>query len=419
MRSILTFGLMAIGTASVLGSDWPAYRGPTSDGTSPESVPGSISSAPKRLWRIDTPKGFSSFVATGDRAFTIVSRDHEGVPSETCVAIEAALGKELWATSTGVAKYDGGGDSGAEDNKGGDGPRSTPAVKDGRVFVYSSSLVLNCLDSATGKPIWKKDIIREFGGSNIKWQSAMSPVLDGNFVFVAGGGSGQSMLAFDQSTGAVVWKSGDEQMTHATPTIATIHGVRQIIFFMQSGLVSVNVQNGEALWRYPFPYKVSTALSPVVGGDIVFCSAGYDVGSGACEVTKTGDKFAAKEIWRIHGNKDLVTQWSTPVFKDGYLYGMFSAKKFASGPIKCVELKTGQVKWEKEGFGVGNMILAGNRLIALADDGQVVVIQPDPTAYKEVSRFKGVAGKCWSTPALSNGRLFVRSTKEGAGFDLN
>jgi len=243
-------------------------------------------------------------------------------------------------------------------------------------------------------------------------------VLDEKLIFVAGGGSSQSMLAFDQSNGAVVWKSGDEQMTHATPTIATIQGVRQIVFFMQSGLVSLNAQNGEPLWRYPFPYKTSTALSPVVGGDIVFCSAGYDVGSGACEITKNGDKFAAKEIWRIHGNKDLVSQWSTPVFKDGYLYGMFSAKKFATGPVKCVELKTGQIKWEKEGFGVGNMILAGNRLIALADDGQVVVIQPDPAAYKEVGRFKAVAGKCWSIPAISNGRLFVRSTREGACFDM-
>jgi len=173
---------------------------------------------------------------------------------------------------------------------------------------------------------------------------------------------------------------------------------------------------GDVVVVHHEPRPDGTRQMPEVG---IVIPAGYDVGSGACEVTKTGDKFAAKEIWRIHGNKDLVTQWSTPVFKDGYLYGMFSAKKFASGPIKCVELKTGQVKWEKEGFGVGNMILAGNRLIALADDGQVVVIQPDPTAYKEVSRFKGVAGKCWSTPALSKGRLFVRSTKEGAGFDLN
>jgi outer membrane protein assembly factor BamB len=367
---------------------------------------------------MDAPAGFSSFCVSGDKAFTIVARDRQGVLAETCIGVNAATGQELWATPTGRAKYDSGADSGAEGNKGGDGPRSTPAFNDGRIFTYSSGMVLNCLDAGTGKPIWKKDIIAEFSGSNIKWQSAMSPVVDGDLVFVAGGGRGQSMLALDQKSGALAWKSGDEQMTHATPTIATIHGVRQIIFFMQSGLVSVSTQKGNELWRHAFPYKVSTALSPVVGGDIVFCSAGYDVGSGACQVTRAGDTFSAKEIWRIHGNKELVTQWSTPVVKDGYLYGMFSAKKFASGPMKCVELKTGKIKWEKEGFGVGNIILAGNRLVALADDGQVAIVETDPSSYKEVARFKAVTGKCWSTPALSDGRLFVRSTKEGACFDV-
>jgi outer membrane protein assembly factor BamB len=403
-----------------LASDWPEYRGPAGDGISPEAVPVKVpASGPKRVWRIDTPNGFSSFSIGAGKAFTVVTREVEGTPSEVCLALDAASGKELWAARTGVAKYEGGGDSGAEGNKGGDGPRSTPAVNDGRVFVYSSAMVLSCLDAASGKLLWKKDIIGEFGGSNIKWQSAMSPVLDGNLVVVAGGGAGQTFLAFDQKTGGLAWKSGDDKITHATPAVATIDGVRQIIFFMQSGLVSVDAQSGKELWRFAFPYKVSTALTPVVGGNDVFCSAGYDVGSAACEVRKAGNAFSAKELWRVHGNKEVVAQWSTPVFKDGYLYGMFSAKKFASGPMKCVELKTGQVKWEKDGFGVGNVILVGNSLLALADDGQIAVIEADPAAYKETSRFKALAGKCWSTPALSNGHLYVRSTKEGACFDIN
>jgi hypothetical protein len=97
---------------------------------------------------------------------------------------------------------------------------------------------------------------------------------------------------------------------------------------------------------------------------------------------------------------------------------MFSAKKFGAGPLKCVEMKTGMVKWEQEGFGVGNVILAGDQLIALTDNGQVVVVEPNSAAYKEVARFKAVQGKCWSTPALSNGHLYVRSVKEGVCFDL-
>jgi outer membrane protein assembly factor BamB len=114
----------------------------------------------------------------------------------------------------------------------------------------------------------------------------------------------------------------------------------------------------------------------------------------------------------------VASLWSTPVQKDGFLFGMISFKRFGSGPLKCVDLKTGAVRWEQPGFGAGQVILAGKYLVALADDGQLVVVEAVPEAYKELARFKAVAGKCWSTPALSNGRVYVRSTKEGACFDL-
>jgi outer membrane protein assembly factor BamB len=110
--------------------------------------------------------------------------------------------------------------------------------------------------------------------------------------------------------------------------------------------------------------------------------------------------------------------WSTPVCKDGYLYGMISFKKFGSGPLKCVDLKTGAVKWEQPGFGAGNVVLAGPNLIALSDDGQVVLVEANPSGYKEFARTRAVSGKCWSTPALSDGKLYVRSTKEGVCLDL-
>jgi outer membrane protein assembly factor BamB len=97
---------------------------------------------------------------------------------------------------------------------------------------------------------------------------------------------------------------------------------------------------------------------------------------------------------------------------------MISYKKFANGPLKCVDLKTGAVKWEQPGFGAGNVLLAGNTLVALSDDGHVVLVEASPAGYKELARTKAVGGKCWSTPALSNGKLYVRSTKEGACLDL-
>jgi outer membrane protein assembly factor BamB len=217
----------------------------------------------------------------------------------------------------------------------------------------------------------------------------------------------------------VAWKTGDDTLTHATPALAILHGTRQVIFMMQSGLVALEAATGKALWRFAFPHRTSTACSPVVAGDVVFCTAGYEIGGAACRVNKTSAGFEASEIWRVKGDQPLGSLWSTPVQKDAYLYGMISFKRFGRGPLKCVDLKAGAVKWEQPGFGAGQVMLAGNSLVALSDAGEVAIAEASPDRYKELARFKAVAGKCWSSPGLNQGRLYVRSTKEGACFDLS
>ena len=415
MAVAFVLGWNSVGQAN----EWPQYRGPAGDGISAEKIPSSWpADGPKRLWTSKTPAGFSSFSVGEGKVFTLVTRYVGGDPAEVCLALDAGTGKELWAAPAGPAKYRGGGDSGAGGNTGGDGPRSTPTLSAHRVYVYSAHLVLSCLDADTGKPIWKKDIEDDFKGHNIDWESAMSPVIDGDLVYIAGGGPGQAMLAFNKTTGELAWKTGDDVMTQATPVVATIHEVHQVIFLMQSGLVALEASSGKPLWRFQFPFRTATGCSPVVSDDVIFCTAGYGIGGAACKVTRNGASFEATELWRIKGDNQVASLWSTPVCKDGYLYGMISFKKFGRGPLKCVDLKTGNIKWEQPGFGAGNVLLAGNDLVALSDDGQVVLVQANPDAYKEIGRTKAVAGKCWSTPALSNGRLYVRSTREGACLDL-
>ena len=412
----LTFGfLLVLPLAASLATDWPQYRGPDQTGTSTEKV--SLrwpAEGPKIVWKTETNLGFSSFAVSGGQAFTQVVRELDGAPREVCLALDAATGKELWFTDVGIGKYDQGGDTGAPDNRGGDGPRSTPTVNDGLVYVTTQDLVLHCLDQRTGKELWKKDLIRDHAGRNIGWKSAASAVIDGDLLFLGGGGPGQSLLALHKKSAEVVWKAHDEIITHSTPTVATILGQRQVIFFLKNGLLSVSAQDGQALWRFPFDFRVSTAMSPVVSGDIVYCSAGYDVGGGACRIKRDGDQFTAEKLYKIPGNREVPNHWSTPVCKDGHLYGMFSFKKFANGPLKCVELATGQVKWEQPGFGAGNVILVNDQILALTDYGELVVVERTPDAYKELARAKVLTGKCWSTPAFSDGRIYVRSTKEGA-----
>ncbi len=406
-------------TATLHAADWPQYRGANTDGTTPEKITRVwMSTGPKVLWKMASTNGFSSFAVAGARCFMLEGREVDGAPQEVLVARDANTGKEGWTAPLGAVKYDGGGDSGTNENKGGDGPRSTPTTDGAHVFTMSAKLVLQSFDAATGKELWKKDLMAEFGGRNIQWQNAASPLLEGGLLYVAGGGGGQSLIAFNPADGAVVWKAFDEKMTHATPVAATILGLRQIIFFLQSGLLAVEPKTGKELWRYSFPYRVSTAASPVVAGDIVYCSAGYGVGSGAVRVTNAASQWEAKEIYRVTGDKQIANHWSTPVLFGGHLYGMFQFKEYGNGPVKCVDIKDGSVKWEQPGFGPGQVILAGDKVLALSDAGEIVLIDPQPGAYKELARAKVIEGKCWTTPVLANGRIYVRSTKEAACLDV-
>ena len=406
-------------TATLHAADWPQYRGALTNGATPEKILKPwTGAAPKLLWKVPSEGGFSSFAVAGTRAFTLSLKEIDGAKQESVVAHDAATGKELWAAALSFAKYDGGGNDGTPDNKGGDGPRSTPAIVGSNVIVLSSQLTLACFDGANGNVVWKKDLLKEHGGRNIQWQSAASPMLAGGLLYVAGGGPGESLLAIDPKDGSVVWKAFDEKMTHATPVATNILGQPQIVFFLQSGLLAVEPKTGKELWRYTFPYKISTAASPVVSGDIVYCSAGYDVGAGAVKITKEGLGFKATEIYRFRGNKPLANHWSTPVLKDGYLYGMFQFKEYGGGPVKCVDIKDGSVKWEQPGFGPGHVILAGDQMLALSDAGELVLISAQPTGYKEIARAKVVDGKCWTTPVLANGRIYVRSTREAACYEV-
>ena len=414
----VSLGLSVVFALAARAADWPQYRGLSHEGKTTESPTPWPASGPKVLWKVPTPAGFSSFTVSGGKAFTVVKREAERAGREVCLALDAITGRELWATPVGAAKYQGGGDDGKSPNKGGDGPRSTPSVAGNLVYVFNAQLRLAALDAATGKEVWAKDLVKEFNGANIGWQNAASPLIDGDLVFVGGGGPGESLLAFRLKEGALAWKSGNEKITHATPVAATIAGVRQVVFFAQSGLVAVAMDSGRELWRYAFPYRVSTAASPVVGDDIVYCSAGYSVGSAAVKIAKTGDTFTATELWRLKGDQPVANHWSTPIFREGYLYGMFGFKEYSEGPLKCVELATGKVQWEQKGFGPGNVILAGNRLVALSDTGELVLVEAKPTAYTEVARAKVLEGKCWSTPILSGGRVYARSTKEGVCLDV-
>ena len=421
IKTIFTtlFFSLFLNISLVFAIDWNQYHGRRSDNKTDERLTSTTwlekSGSPK--WKIATPLGFSSFSTEGSRAFTLIAEeDEDGLMREVCIALDTKSGKRLWSSWLCRMDYkSGGGNSGAPGNNGGDGPRSTPSVLNGKVWVYDSDMNLYCMNAASGKIIWDVKVLKEHNGQNIKWKNSSAPLIEGDLVIVYGGGPGQSLLAFQRDTGKLAWKTGDETATHATPIATTIHGVRQVIFFCTSGLVSVDPKSGRELWRQAFPFKVSTAASPVVAGDMIYCSAGYGVGAGLYKISRKGTRFSSSEIWRK--KNDMFNHWSTPLYHDGHLYGMFSFKKYGNGPLQCVELKSGKIKWSQDGYGPGNVILSGDHLIALADDGVLSLVKATPSKYTELARKKVLDGKCWSTPILSNGLVFARSTSEAVCLD--
>lgn len=390
--------------------DWPQYRGPKMDGTTAEKISTVWpTEGPKAIWSIPLGESFGSFAVSGGKAFIFVERDKQ----EVCAALDEKTGKEIWASLIDSKTV--------FENEGGNGPRSTPTVDGKFVYVFGTWLKLFCLRAADGGVVWQHDLAKEFEGqvgtSGISnWGSAASPVIDGNLVFVAGGGSGQALMAFDKKTGAVVWKGQKNLITHATPTLATIHGVRQIVFFTQQGLISLATATGEVLWKQAFMFSTSTAASPIVDGDIVYCSAGYGVGGGAYRIEKTDTGYKSVEIWRTQGKN--MNHWSTPILYNGHLYGLFGFKEFGRMPLKCVDLKTGEEKWAQPGFGQGAIIMVGDKLLVQGDAGQLVLVEAKPDAYHEVARAQPLGGKCWTMAVVSGGKIFARSTKQGVCLDV-
>lgn len=395
-------------TFAVRGGDWPQYRGLTHDGHSDEVIRTNwAENPPQVLWKVPLDPALSSIAVAGGRAFTQARRRMNGEDREFCVALDADTGRELWASDVGLAYYPNGG-VGSDD-----GPRSTPTIEGDRVYVLSSYLDLHCFNAANGEVIWSKDLRAEFGGNVIPWQNAASPLLVGDLIYLNCNAAPNRLLALRKTDGSVVWRRHNHTMTQSTPVAATLAGTLQVVFFTQTGLVGVDPDSGDELWVYPFSYSTSTAASPVVAGEMVYCSAAYGSGAGVVRITRNGAGFVAEELWRTPGAN--MNHWATPVHHEGFLYGIYGQSRLR---LECLDVRTGERRWEQSGVGYGSVLFVSGHLLVFTAEGDLVLVKPDPTAYVEVARFKAVNGKCWNNAAISNGRIYARSTTEAAAIDV-
>jgi outer membrane protein assembly factor BamB len=427
-------------------TDWPNYRGPTRDGVSTDRVVTNWSGlVTNPVWLVPVTNSFSSFAVSGGLAHSQVNRFLNSTNREVCVALSITNGAELWARDLDDCYYPI--DVGVGSN---DGPRTTPSVVGDAVYVLTSYLKLYRLAATNGATIWQKDLLALYGGVIEDNQNSASPVTEDGLIFVntcAGttvlGGVGVSnLMAFSTTDGALVWRSRNENMTLSTPIMATIHGVRQVIFATRTGVVSLNPTNGAFLWKFTYPFTVSAMaeliVSPVVYNDIVFIMGPrvYSMGSVAYRVNLTNSTWSTTQIWAKTGNtaaNDTVgTWWTTPVVLDGFLYGQIGNQATGTGgenndtcPLKCVDIQTGTIKWATNNFGRGGVLIVNKQLVVITEKGELVLVQPNTNAYTELGRFQAIPGydintnKCWNTPAVADGKIYIRSTYFGAMYDLS
>lgn len=418
-------GWLLLAGWNAAAGDWPQYRGPTHDGVSTERInkqwTGSVTNA---VWRVHLTNGLTSLTVSGGRVFTQVASDtdEDGSPDkEDCIALSATNGSLLWSTEVEAQEfplYPGGGVGSSDD-----GPRSTPVVLGDSVYVLTSYLKLYRLNATNGAVIWSTNLVSGFGGSVIPWQNAASPVIEDGLVFVNANAGTQSLMAFNATDGALVWRSQNEPMTHSTPVLATIHGMRQLIWATQSGLVSVNPQTGALLWKspYPFGYSISIGASPVVHQDYVFITANYSMRAYAVQIGLVNSVQVPQPRWT---NTVQQSHWSTPVAHAGHLYGMFYPDN-ANGQLRCIDLATGTTRWATNDFGRSSLLLVGTNLLCLTERGDLVLVAAQTNAYQELGRFLAIpdyhpdTNKCWNALALSDGQVYVRSTAYAARFDLS
>ena len=396
---------------AALAADWPQYNGPLGDNSSPESIRTNWTAEPPRvLWRKPIGPGWSSIAVSNGRLFTQARRQTADGPREFCVALDTTSGTELWARNLDIAVYS---DISQTDARA-DGPRSTPTVEGDFVYVSTSQLKLFCLKVADGTTVWSRDFQAELDSQNIPWENAASPLLVGDLIYVNSNGGSRRLTALNKVNGQTVWSNLSDGLTHATPVLATIHGVPQIIFLTRSGLVSVLPDTGALLWRLQFsPSATSTAASPSVAGEYVYASAAYGSGTWVARVAKNGNAFSATQVIRQQGTS-YQAHWSTPAVHEGFFYTV-PAPNTGQGRLGCLEAATGINRWAQtvvgsEEISYGSVIKAANTLIVLTEAGELVLVAMNPVAYTETAKFKVLSLYCWNRPVLSNGRIYARNS---------
>jgi outer membrane protein assembly factor BamB len=400
---LLAAGLLFACTAAA--ADWPTFRGPNRDGVSTEV--GLLKEWPKagppKAWTAkNLGMGFGAPTVAAGKVFGLGTRDgRDGV-----WALKESDGSELWFTPF---------DDPRKTNQN-NGPSGSPAYYNGKVYALSSLGKLACLDATTGKPSWKVDFVKDFGGRVQKWGFTETVLIDKDKLICTPGGK-NTLVALNPANGEVIWKAAvpkGDAAQYASVIAADIAGQRQYIQFVQGGIVGVAASDGAFLWRYDAPANGTANCSAAIHHDgHVFAASAYGTGGGLVQVTKADDKFEAKEVYFT---KKMQNHHGGMVLIDGYLYGD------GGGFLRCVEFLTGKVMWE-ERTGKGSITYADGHLYFREESkaGNVRLVEANPKEYVEKGKFAQPdrsASAAWAYPVIANGKLYIRDQDVMLCYDI-
>jgi outer membrane protein assembly factor BamB len=408
MRSMRIFLLAAVALCALAqqamaqvaptAANWPQWRGPNRDGISKETglLKQWPEAGPPLAWKAaGAGRGYSSFSVANGKLYTMGLRGDR----EFVVAFDVTTGKEAWATAHGSAFR----------NDRGDGPRGTPTVDGDRVYALGGNGDLSALDARTGKLIWSKNVLKEFGGSNITWGISESPLVVGNKLLVNAGGQGASIVALNKTDGSLIWKSQNDEAGYSSAIPLEVNGGTQVIFFTAERAVGLDIKDGRLLWDYSKPSnRTANAATPIARGNRVFISSDYGTGGGVVEI-KPDNK--AQEIWF---NRDMKNHHSSSVLIGDYLYG------FSSSILTGMKFDTGEIAWRDRSVGKGSLVYADGHLYCFSENGVVGLVEATPEGYKEKGRFRIQQDSLptWTHPVIAGGRLYLRDQDTIYAFDV-
>lgn len=386
--------------------DWPQWRGAARDGLSTEK--GLLKTwpqgGPRGLWKAEAlGYGYGSPSVAGGKIYGLGYQDGE----EFVWALDAATGKSLWRTPFSRPQNP------DPDNRGA-GPRSSPTVDGNRLYVEGVNADVACLDAKSGKILWQKNLVRDFGGAVPVWGYSESPLVDGDHVLFTPGGQTATVVALAKATGETAWKCavpGGDGVAYASMIAATLEDQRQYIQFTKGGVIGVSAQ-GQFLWRFPHAANnVANCPTPIYKDGHVFAAAGYGKGASLGKISKGADGWSVEAVYQT---PRMTNHHGGVVLVGDYLYGLHDA-----AGLTCMEFKTGEVKWSDRNVPKGSLIYAdGNLYTRRETTGQMVLVEANPAGLVEKGRFDPPrdpnqpparpAGMAWAHPVIAGGHLLLR-----------